>query len=228
MYPEPMTFRQLFWNFRFVLLALLLVELVCGYISIQYTQVEQFRMVNAVYHAWADEFFRYYTNIGDGLFIIIVGLLLVFARYKYAILTITSFLLSGLVAQIIKRSMKMPRPGSVFKDDPSWYTLPDYHIHGNYSFPSGHTTSIFALMMVLYYVFPSQRKNPLFFILACLAGYSRVYLSQHWPGDVYIGALVGTVTTLVVIYAFEQMKWYHSGWANKRLSARKANQKEVL
>ncbi len=227
MYTGPVTFKQLFWDFRFVLLALLLVELICGYLSLQYTQVEQFRLVNGLCHERMDLFFRYYTNIGDGLFVVVVGLLLVLARYKYAILTIVSFLLSGLVAQLIKRSVKMPRPGSVFKDDPSWYTLQDYHIHGNYSFPSGHTTSIFALMIVLYYVFPKQRNNPLFFILACLAGYSRVYLSQHWPGDVYVGALVGAITTLFVIYIFERTKWYHKNWANGSLSKPKVNPKEV-
>ena len=214
---RPITFKQLLWNFRFVLVALLLVELICGYVCLQYSQVEQFRVVNTLHHEWADWIFRVYTNIGDGLFIIVAGLLLVFVRYKYAILTITSFLLSGLVAQIIKRFAKLPRPGAFFKDDPSWYTLPDYHIHGNYSFPSGHTTSIFALMVVLYYVFPSQQKSPLLFILACLAGYSRVYLSQHWPEDVYVGAIVGTVVTLIIIYIFEHSKWYKKGWANKKL-----------
>ena len=220
MSTPSMTFRQLLWNFRFILIALLLIELTCGYVSIQYTQVEQFREVNALHHEWADWFFRVYTNIGDGLFVIAVALALVFVRYKYAILTIVSFLLSGLVAQVIKRAVKMPRPGAIFKDDPSWYTLPDYHIHGNYSFPSGHTTSIFALMIVLYYVFPTQRKSPLLFILACLAGYSRVYLSQHWPGDVYIGALVGTVVTILLIYIFEHSAWYHKNWANQSLRTR--------
>ncbi|WP_140936829.1 phosphatase PAP2 family protein [Sphingobacterium lumbrici] len=216
MQSTSLRFKQLLFDLRFVLLSLLLVEIVCGFVSLKYDQTEQFRTVNAVHHEWADWFFRVFTNIGDGVFVVAVGVLLVFTRYKYAILTIISFLLSGLVAQIIKKSVKMPRPGSVFKDDPTWYTLPDYHIHGNYSFPSGHTTSVFALMMVLYYVFPSQRSNPLFFILACLAGYSRVYLSQHWTGDVYVGAIVGSVVTLLLIYLFQQMKWYHSKWANSK------------
>ena len=119
MSTPSMTFRQLLWNFRFILIALLLIELTCGYVSIQYTQVEQFREVNALHHEWADWFFRVYTNIGDGLFVIAVALALVFVRYKYAILTIVSFLLSGLVAQVIKRAVKMPRPGAIFKEDPS-------------------------------------------------------------------------------------------------------------
>lgn len=214
---ESTSFKQLLFNFRYVLIALLLVELICGYISLNYTQVQQFRLVNGLHDPYADMFFRYFTNIGDGLFIVAVAVLLIFARFKYAILTMVSFLLSGLLAQVIKKTVKMPRPGSIFKDDPNWHTLPDYHIHGNYSFPSGHTTSIFALMLVLYYVFPGQRKSPLLFIVACLAGYSRVYLSQHWTGDVYVGALVGTLVTFILIYIFNQMRWYHSAWANRKL-----------
>lgn len=214
---NSVSFKQLLFDFRYVLIALLFVELICGYISIHYTQMEQFKYVNAIHTEYADLFFRYFTNIGDGLFIVAVGVLLICVRFKYAILTIVSFLLSGLVAQVIKKTVKMPRPGSVFKGDPDWYTLPDYHIHGNYSFPSGHTTSIFALMLVLYYVFPGQRKSPLLFIMACLAGYSRVYLSQHWTGDVYIGALVGTTVTLILIYSFNHMRWYNSNWANRKI-----------
>lgn len=187
-------------------------------ISLLYNQQEQFMTVNKYHIEETDTFFRFYTNLGDGVVMALLAVVFLFKRIKYGILTVSCFLLSGIVAQLIKRSVKMPRPGKVFSGNPDWYTLPDYHIHGNYSFPSGHTTTSFALMVVLYYIFPSQRKNPLFFILACLCGYSRIYLSQHWAGDVFVGALLGTLVSIGVIYWFENSKWYHRNWANMCIS----------
>lgn len=184
-------------------------------LCLTFDQTEQFMAVNRLNNPALDWFFRIYTNLGDGVFMLIVAVLLLFRKFKYSILVATSFVFSGLAAQLFKRLTKVSRPGKVFVDNPDWYAVPDYHIHGNNSFPSGHTTTAFALMAILYYIFPSQRKSPLLMILACLAAYSRVYLSQHWPMDVFVGALLGCFTSILLIYSFERSNWYHQNWANK-------------
>ena len=35
--------------------------------------------------------------------------------------------------------------------------------------------------------------------MACCAAFSRVYLFQHFVSDVYVGSLIGTGTTLLVV-----------------------------
>jgi len=60
----------------------------------------------------------------------------------------------------------------------------------DHSFPSGHTTAIFAFTV------PYMLAQPaLAFILlpvACLVGFSRIYLGLHYPSDVLAGAIIGT------------------------------------
>ena len=60
---------------------------------------------------------------------------------------------------------------------------------GSWSFPSGHSASAFAGAWLLSRDFPGQ--SPFFFLLAALVGFSRIYLGDHYPGDVLSGALSG-------------------------------------
>jgi undecaprenyl-diphosphatase len=62
---------------------------------------------------------------------------------------------------------------------------------GTWSFPSGHSAAAFGGAWLLNHNFP--RRWGLRYVIASLVAFSRIYLGDHYPGDVASGSLLGLV-----------------------------------
>ena len=74
----------------------------------------------------------------------------------------------------------------------------------DYSFPSGHTGAFFAAVSALLF-----SRNKLWLpclVLACLIGFSRLYLYVHYPTDVLAGALLGLAAGFAAEQAVRRVK----------------------
>ena len=161
--------------------------------------------LNPYHRSALDTFFMYVTFMGDGLFTILVCVIfLLMRRWSRACQVISAFLLSALVAQILKNLFSMPRPKQFFNPGQYPYFIDGVTHIGFSSFPSGHSTSIFALATLLA-LFEKNKKGKLVYLLVAVAvGYSRIYLGQHFLGDVLMGSCIGVLTALFVHWLFSE------------------------
>lgn len=71
----------------------------------------------------------------------------------------------------------------------------------DYSFPSGHTGSAFALAVVIFMVM-DRKYGIIALVLASLMGFSRLYVGIHYPSDVLGGVILGVVTSVIAVKCF--------------------------
>ncbi|KXO16633.1 PAP2 family protein [Clostridiales bacterium KA00134] len=172
----------------------------------------EFKILDLIYqlrNPVLDKIFAIYTSLGDGgLIFILMGLVLLIKRKsrKTGIRVIISLILCLIVGNfILKPIIARPRPYN-FKDVKMIVaSLKDY------SFPSGHSYAAMAFAKSIYYEY--KKAGKIFFILALIMGFSRLYAYVHYPTDVAVGLLLGYLFAIC---------------ANKIIKlASKANQKTI-
>ena len=157
-----------------------------------------------------DLFFAYFTHVGDGLVMLALGVVFLgLGKRKLGVMLLLSFLLSGLIVQISKRYAAEPRPGRYFPQINAIHKVDDMPLTGNNSFPSGHTTTAFAMFSMLALTSRYKRLQMGYFLLALLVGYSRIYLGHHFFKDVYAGAIVGYLSSLMILWIFRNKMLYN-------------------
>ncbi|MBI1192862.1 MAG: phosphatase PAP2 family protein [Bacteroidetes bacterium] len=155
-------------------------------------------LVNGWHQPTADLFFRYATWLGDGLFWLVAFVLLTLWRWRYGLQAAAAGFFSALLVQGLKNVFRMERPSRVLAEYDLAF-VQGVDVYGFMSFPSGHTGAAFTGFFLLAVWSGKPWAGFCCFVLAAIAGFSRIYLVQHFFLDVYAGALLGVCMASAVL-----------------------------
>lgn len=182
-----------------------------------YSKVEVQLWVDSRHLPWLDTFFTYLTHLGDGMaFVAVILLMTLWRSYYHAFEGLLSFATSGLCTQLLKRTLfaDILRPKGLL--GAQLHYIPGIDVHTAHSFPSGHTTTAFALATFL--ALHSTPQRGIFWALAAaLVGFSRIYLNQHFLPDVLAGAALGTVWATFIHYRLLPLQQKGGIWKKRLL-----------
>ncbi len=151
----------------------------------------------------ATVFWEFMTDLGNMGFLwilITVGLLIRSKTRSIGLTATLAIVLNTVISNgILKLWVARPRPFTTFSEIIPLITPPV-----DFSFPSGHTSSSFAVAFVLFALLP-RRWGVGALVTAALISLSRLYLGVHYPTDVLTGVLIGYGVAKMAVWAVK--KW---------------------
>lgn len=185
-------------------------------VSFCFSKLDSFLFINSHHHPIADIFFAIITFAGDGYCVIGFALVLYLWKHrKLAIAIVVTYVTSGLLCATLKRTFHAPRPAVFFAQDPEFNVLSWLPLAYQNSFPSGHTTSVFAMVMTIALFSSNCLMARVALLVGCLTAYSRVYLGQHFVEDLWFGTVLGCAMSLICYRVY--MLWPQGAYNRGRL-----------
>jgi membrane-associated phospholipid phosphatase len=112
------------------------------------------------------------------------------------LLATESFVIDGVFVQALKRTTGRHRP---YTGDPhdTWSGFTSNSAH--FSFPSGDSSSAFAIATVVASEYDNMIVPPLVYGASTLIALERVHNNAHWSSDVFVAAAIGYFTGKAVV-----------------------------
>ncbi|HXB39946.1 MAG TPA: phosphatase PAP2 family protein [Bacteroidia bacterium] len=196
--------RTLLKNRIFLLPYALLFCAACFIIGLT-DKIQLHQYFNSLLRPSLNGFFEYITYLGDGIFVVAAGVLLLILNVRKGLTTLLAYGLSAGFTQGIKYAFfaDVDRPELLFEKNHLPLKLVegvDINIHN--SFPSGHATAAFALFFCLSFLSEKVSSKIIFFLIALTVAFSRVYLSQHFLEDITAGSFIAVCFSSLVCWFF--------------------------
>lgn len=200
-----MTLSDLYKQNKIFFLGYFLLLIIAGFLWIFFSKANGFILLNPYHSKFLNVFFIIVTTMGDGIFSVIVSIVLfLFGKRFLALMVFSSFAISGILTQLIKMFISEARPALFLAKDNYPYFIEHVTLHNFHSFPSGHSTSAFALAAILCFAVKNKKFSILFLLGAALVGYSRIYLGQHFITDVAVGSIIAVLISIFCWIYFEK------------------------
>lgn len=114
---------------------------------------------------------------------------------------IAIILTDQLCATVIRPLVERLRPSNLKNAISALTYTVDGYRGGAYGFPSCHAANSFALATFMSLLIHRRFFIFLIFTWALMNSYSRIYLGVHYPGDILVGALIGSTIGTICFLA---------------------------
>jgi len=185
--------RVLVNTIRWYLLGFLIFAMAGGFLLVTVDKSTLHLAINSVYSPFLDALFVTLTALGDAWAPTVLIIVFLFIRFRTAIHIAVSSIAGFTATLTLKHTIFADalRPKMFFEHNHLLRFVPGVEIFAYNSFPSGHAVTALATCLCLAAHFRRAPAQIAFLILAILIAFSRVYLSQHFLGDIYAGAWIG-------------------------------------
>ncbi|WP_119396019.1 phosphatase PAP2 family protein [Salinibius halmophilus] len=146
-------------------------------------------MLSSRYQAFWQRLSRMVSRSGDGWWyagLFLALLLLDVINQRFFLVVLQAFTIERAIYFVMKNGLRRNRPQDSLDNFVSYITP-----HDRFSLPSGHASAAFLTATILTFLAPVWAI--MFYFWAGLVGTSRIMMGVHFPGDVIIGAVLGSI-----------------------------------
>lgn len=155
------------------------------------------------HNSYFTAFFSFLSLYGNSffiwIFIVIAAILLEEKRHpgiqkkdiKFALTFVISFFTTSGLVLVLKEIVQRPRP---FVPQ----LVKAVSCNFDYAMPSGHAAAAFAAATILAYF--DKKRRWLYYVIAILVSFSRIYLGCHYFLDVVIGSTLGLFVSKLIVF----------------------------
>lgn len=151
---------------------------------------------------------EFYTSLGNvGFLWIALSLILLLNRKtrKAGFFSLVAMLFGMICTNmVLKHLVGRTRPWLVVEGLTALVNEPDPN-----SFPSGHTCAAFAAAVTWWKLLPHKWAGITGLVMAVCMGLSRLYVGVHFPTDVIMGAVVGSLCAWAALKLAQYYTWKH-------------------